>query len=569
MRIAIVGVGPRGASVLERLVANADASGTHVDIHVIEPYGPGGGAVWRPDQPRDLLMNVVSSETTLFTDGSVACTGPIVAGPSLYEWARDLSTDPEAAAVKPWTYTSRALHGRYLEWFFGRIRSGVTVHQTRCVALDDATTGTQRLTLADGEVLDVDAVVLALGHTGGPMPSVNGYHPPANPLDVAWSKVPAGEPVLVRGLGLNFFDCMAMLTTGRGGRFDGDGGYHPSGAEPILYVGSRRGVPLHARGEYHVDSMPPYRPRFFTPDALKTGALDFQADVWPLVAKEAAWAYYRALGPAAVDFADAFAAYDWDSRQMRDLLAHEPARLDFAALDKPLAGRRFADRAELREWMLAHLAADRAAALDAPNSPLKAMAAALRDLRGAVRRVVSHRGLTGRSYRDDLEGWFAGFITLISSGPPVSRIAELAALAEAGIVEFIGPDMTVHSRGYGFEASSPQVDAAPVTARTFIDARVPEPDLLRTTDPLLRHMLDTGQCRPHTIDDYVTGGMDVTESPFHVIDATGRAHPRRFAIGIPIEGVQWTTAIGARPWVNSALLLQTDAVARGALGVSG
>jgi hypothetical protein len=54
-----------------------------------------------------------------------------------------------------------------------------------------------------------------------------------------------GENVLVRGFGLAFIDLMLLLTEGRGGRFEEQPGgglrYQPSGAEPVLHVGSRRG----------------------------------------------------------------------------------------------------------------------------------------------------------------------------------------------------------------------------------------------------------------------------------------------------------------------------------------
>src|ERR1051326_1952609 len=85
--VAIVGAGPRGLMVLERLCANATAD-TRLDIHVVDPYPPGPGRVWRVDQPGDLLMNTVASQVTVFTDETVPMTGRPVPGPSRYEAAR-------------------------------------------------------------------------------------------------------------------------------------------------------------------------------------------------------------------------------------------------------------------------------------------------------------------------------------------------------------------------------------------------------------------------------------------------------------------------------------------------
>ena len=62
---------------------------------------------------------------------------------------------------------------------------------------------------------------------------------PANPADVDLSHLEPGEPVLLRGLGLNFFDYMALLSVGRGGEFvteDGTLSYRPSGREPRMFA---------------------------------------------------------------------------------------------------------------------------------------------------------------------------------------------------------------------------------------------------------------------------------------------------------------------------------------------
>jgi hypothetical protein len=60
----------------------------------------------------------------------------------------------------------------------------------------------------------------------------------------------------------------------------------------------------------------------------------------------------------------------------------------------------------------------------------------------------------------------------------------------------------------------------------------------------------------------------VTERPYHLIDAAGRAHPRRFAYGVPTESVHWVTAAGIRPGVNSVTLTDSDAIARAVLQLS-
>ncbi|GAA3305337.1 hypothetical protein GCM10020295_58810 [Streptomyces cinereospinus] len=62
---------------------------------------------------------------------------------------------------------------------------------------------------------------------------------------------------------------------------------------------------------------------------------------------------------------------------------------------------------------------------------------------------------------------------------------------------------------------------------------------------------------PHTVDGYETGGLDVTRRPYRLLDRQGRAHERRFAFGVPTEGVHWVTAAGgaARGGLGAAVRL--------------
>ncbi|MFJ1994086.1 FAD/NAD(P)-binding protein [Streptomyces asiaticus] len=649
--IAVVGAGPRGTSVLERLCASAPelAPGTPLTVHMVDPSPPGAGRVWRTAQPDELLMNTVASQVTLFTDASVECGGPVRTGPSLYEWvsARGLAPD-----LGPDDYPSRALYGRYLEWVFGEVVRGapdtvtVRAHRARAVRLEERADGTQALTLDDGSRLEgLRAVVLAQGHLPTATDATERryaahaerhglrYYPPANPADVDLSLIAPGEPVLLRGLGLNFFDHMALLTAGRGGTFapnEHGGGlvYRPSGLEPRLYAGSRRGIPYHARGDNAKGPCGRHTPLLLTPDVLGRfrkradagDPPDFLTDIWPLVAKEAETVYYETLlalrapdthtpaapaapeapaGPAAPEapetpapgsgapapftparFRRHFLATEHGSPEEAAVLAEygipEARRWSWEAVAEPHRGRRFTGRDDFRRWLLAYAHQDAAhARLGNVEGPVKAALDVLRDLRNEVRLIVDHGGLTGASRRAHLDRWYTPLNAFLSIGPPRRRIEEMAALIEAGVLDVLGPrlEVTLESPDQGageagFAARSAEVPGPPVAATTLIEARLPEPDVRRTADELLIQLLETGQCRPHRVEGYETGGIDVTTAPYRLVDAQGRPHPRRFALGVPTEGVHWVTAAGARPGVNSVTLCDTDAVARAVLRVT-
>ncbi|OPF74312.1 FAD-binding protein [Streptomyces antioxidans] len=621
--IAVVGAGPRGTSVLERLCASTPelAADTPLTVHLVDPSPPGAGRVWRTAQPDELLMNTVASQVTLFTDASVECGGPVRTGPSLYEWvtARGL-----APGLGPDDYPSRALYGRYLEWVFGEVVRGapdtvtVRTHRARAVRLEERADGEQVLTLDDGSRLDgLRAVVLAQGHLPAATDATERryaahaerhglrYYPPANPADVDLSLIAPGEPVLLRGLGLNFFDHMALLTAGRGGRFvpNDRGGlvYRPSGLEPRLYAGSRRGIPYHARGDNAKGPCGRHTPLLLTPDVLghfrkradAGDPPDFLAEIWPLVAKEAETVYYEALlalrAPGApgtpapstpAHFRRHFLATEHGSPEEAAVLAEydipEAERWSWDAAAQPHRGRRFTGRDDFRRWLLAYARQDAAHARQGNvEGPVKAALDVLRDLRNEVRLIVDHGGLTGASRRAHLDRWYTPLNAFLSIGPPRRRIEEMAALIEAGVLDVLGPRLEVTLKSpdqgggaAGFAARSAEVPGPPVTATTLIEARLPEPDVRRTADELLIRLLETGQCRPHRVEGYETGGLDVTTAPYRVVDAQGRPHPRRFALGVPTEGVHWVTAAGARPGVNSVTLCDTDAVARAVLRVT-
>ncbi|MGV9450994.1 FAD/NAD(P)-binding protein [Streptomyces sp. NPDC003635] len=592
--VAVVGAGPRGTSVLERLCASAPellAPGARLTVHVIDPAPPGPGHVWRTAQSPELLMNTVACQVTLFTDDSVDCSGPVRPGPSLYEWA--------GGTLGPDEYPTRAHYGRYLQWVFARtVREAppsvrVETHPARAIRLDDAPDGSQTLTLEDGRTLTgLSAVVLAQGHLPTAPDTAERrltayaerhglrHVPPANPADVDLSGVPAGEPVLLRGLGLNFFDHMALLTTGRGGGFLRTATglrYVPSGNEPRLYAGSRRGLPYQARGDNAKGPYGRHLPLFLTPEVIagfrkradSGEAPDFLAEIWPLVAKEVEAVYYQAL-VGAPDLTDRFLACAHGTPQETALLDEfripEARRWSWDRVLEPYAGREFTGPGDWRGWLLEYLRADaEQAALGNVAGPLKAALDVLRDLRNELRLIVDHGGLTGASRRDHLDRWYTPLNAFLSIGPPRRRVEELAALIEAGVVEVLGPRVEVREEGGAWVAHSPAVPGSTVRVTTLVEARLPEPDLRRTADELLATLLRTGRCRPHTVDGYETGGLDVTERPYRLKDRQGRPHTRRFAFGVPTEGVHWVTAAGARPGVDSVTLSDADAVARAAL----
>ncbi|WP_203909021.1 FAD/NAD(P)-binding protein [Rhizocola hellebori] len=593
LAVCIIGMGPRGLALLERLVTNTDMP---LRIHVVDPFAP-GGRVWRTDQSAQLLTDTMAAQITIFPQA--AAGKDALPRLNLYEWARhcvlfrqagelDPQIEEEIRGIEPTTYCSRRLVGHYLAWAFRRIVADapqtvrVTHHLLTAVALWDEPDGRQSVLLETGDRLSgLDAVALAVGRyrvTPGKteqelasfaIENELTYILPADPADVDLTMVRPGEPTLLRGLGLGFFDYLALLTAGRGGRFvQKDYGLHyePSGLEPQLFAGSPRGVPHRARDVHHANN---------SHAGLPAEALELHDGLWPFIAKQVECAYYTAQlrltrGDHKVHrFRGEFLSLPWGDRRAEAVLRMfgltQHRRWNWHTITRPCEGLTFDDRDEFRDWLLNYLQTDVGSIAEIEeDGPVKAAADALRELRREVRRVVDHSGLTGRWHEHVLDQWHSPMNAFLSIGPPAFRVEQMVALINAGVLELVGPSLTVGTRADvpAFVVESPQVKGSRRLVTALIEARPYAADPNRVADPLLRWLVNNGSSvdlPPSTPD-----GVSEASGTLHMRDVTGDAHPRRFVLGVPSKAAQWNP----RPGVASVLLGESDAISQAMLSLT-
>ncbi|WP_445155322.1 FAD/NAD(P)-binding protein [Arthrobacter sp. Hor0625] len=677
IRTALIGAGPRGTSVLERLLANwtPAAAGASLHIDVVDPYPAGPGHVWQPGQSRLYLMNTQSFYPTVVPQEPELATP--LAGGTFDQWRQRQQTEPdpelsagdreELAGLTSADFPSRALYGRYLRCtlkeLIRRLPAGVTVefHRSAAVSVrptaqdpvpetgpvpddvhvpaDGQAGGGARFDVAldDGTVLSVDSVVLALGHLESRLSPEQRelqaaaeelglkYLPPAVPADVDWSVIPAVQPVLVRGMGLNFFDVMGQLTEGRGGKFlpapDGGLAYQPSGREPKIIAASRRGTPYRAKAAlagYYPSSV---SLRYCTEEALAKFAAagivpGFDHDLWPLLHRDVLWAYYSTLArsqPGAVGtgpevflaaLAEALQPHahstaKWEEAAGAVIDAHvgQAHRLDLLGLAAPLAGRTFASRAELDAAVVEYLLDDARRSALGEQDPVKMAIGALHHGRAVLKTVVADGGITDESWVAGLRGWFESFVEGLASGPPALRAEQLAALARAGVVSFVGPDpkFGVDRKAGAFTAASPWVGGphAPgsggsgaavdgpdrVEATAMIEALAPANRVAVNASPLLEQLLADGLVRPRLMMSaegmpVQSSGLDVVPHPYRPVGANGAVTEGVYVLGLQLSAAQWGTAIAAEarqqqgPAYRSGqrTLRDADEIARGILG---
>ncbi len=639
--VCLIGVGPRGTCVIERLGAIArEAVGDRAwTLHLVDDAPFGAGRIWRLDQTQELCMNTLSGAVTLFTDEATTVMGPVSPGPTMQEWCllvRDALDGTDAAAdvpaahraafaatplpsaffaqphlldeariVRPESHPSRALYGAYITWCFDHalaaLPASVTVvkHRTRAVGIS-AAGDREHVLLADGTAIAVDDVILSPGWLASAEPDAEAQLTAAvrhrddlvwvrqgSPVEQELDAVPAGAPAIVRGLGMGFFDAMALLTIGRGGRFRDDGGrlvYEPGGGEPVMHVTSRRGIPFHAKSLW--GGLPPaarqtYFSRF---DPSGIGRpIDFERDLWPRIVQDSLAGWYRAvaeLEPAALEgsLEDILRLVD-DPALALDAAAFDAAvaplvpdprhRFDLVSLMSPDTAA-WSSPDAFQAWVVQYVETDLAEARLGMASPLKR---ALWEVNAARKHASKYMGFThatAETHASGLYRSFASFGQMIGSGPPAFRNAQLLALADAGLVRFLGPAGRVGLDAHGFTGESALVAGSRVSAPALVDAFMNAHDARASLDPLMRGLTDRGIVRPHrrrtrTGESVAGSGYAVEPGTSRVIGLDDTVTPRIQIIGIPVDDTRGDTVISPMPRVNATFLREADGAAHAAL----
>jgi len=567
--VAIIGLGPRGLNVLERVLAVAGQAGERLRIELIDPAGDGAG-MHAVDQPDYLLLNTICSQVTMFADRCSVGDTIRLTGPSLYEWVVErglrigedgFSVGTSGRPIQPWDFLPRRLLGEYLGWFFklllARLPAGVQVRLHRSQAIGLAEDGEQfRIELSSGERVSAGRVFLTLGYPG----NVAAEHPSGRliaqpyPMPRQLGRIPTGATVAIGGFGLTAMDAMSCLTVGRGGRYERHGRglrYLPSGAEPRLLFYSRSGRPCRARPRV-LRYGPGYRPLLFTPagiDQLRAehgGTLDFDRQVWPLVLGELRIAFRRAeawaAGESAVDqleqrLAEAARAGRLD--QLLDCIDAERGRFDPAQLLDGAQPMWLTDPARYQAWLAAELAADLAEGeLGLQGSIVKRTLDILRELRDTFRYAVDFGALTPESNR----GFFQRTTSVLNRavvGPQFERHEELLALLELGIAEApFGPDPVLSWDGgtnrwliESRRLARPHADRAD----WLVAGRTDQPAVGSSASPLLAALFRDGRIRPNPAAEPQLAGIEVDQDQ-HPISATGEPDRRIWVLGPLCEG---------------------------------
>ena len=621
-----VGGGPRAVATIIRLAARQEtadegARTRPLRLVIVDALEVGSGATWLTTQPAAYLNNTTASATTLHPDDSTPMSGPAAPGPDLVDWMQqvaDAGTHPagdwvveEARALRAQDFTSRRLQGVYYrDQLAAAIAAGgfeVDERVATVVGLESVEVepfsgdGLTAAVLADGTRLAAPTVVLAQGMVQSrPDDEVTQltrfaqdqglrYVPPGMPAERDFTGLPAGQTVLVRGLGANFFDVIGGLIDEWGGEFEpvaddphGRLRYVPSGREPHLVVGSRRGMPYRSKPIPYLPQRD-FTPRWATPDwfaDLQTRtSLDFGVQVWPTIAKEIAHQYLEALSDWAPD---AVTGTDWlqqleaattaddVERVLADTVTDPRWSWLIADLRRPTRGRSITPQ-QWREFV-DRLVEDELASMSEPaRHPRAAVNRVMSVLRGSAHRLGAVGAVSGESLVRDLQGWFDADGLFLASGPPAVRVRRVLALIDAGVIDLLGPETVVDTDPQAgvFRAQS-LVTGRSVEASVLVETRMSKGKVPHTDDPLLQSLLASGAARIHRVDGVQTDFIEATRATVaeaartghNLVASSGEVDESVVVLGIPASTTQPGSAIGATPGLPSPLLAGADVAAK-------
>lgn len=605
-KIAIIGLGPRGLSVFDRIIAYArkDATATPLELNLFDgkEFGPG---VHTTDQCADLLVNTVACQMTQFSDDTVRGGGPLLYGPSFADWLASKSGGAAPGApqgpIDRNGYYSRALFGDYLRWVFEYLKKlappHMTVHLHNYAGVDDLEWKGDGWQVAyDGLKVAADFVFLTTGHArkvpgerelelARKVEAGREHNPRLRlvlepyPIRNAVSAVTDQDVVAIEGIGLTTFDLLAQLTLGRGGRFEPCGKmepagrmrYRPSGKEPKILLYSRSGLPLTARAINQKGVFGQYKPKFLTlakVEAMRaetaTGQLDFQQHIMPLLWADMQFSFYfsylhrRDDRLTALVFSNEFlAAESAGARQaLIDKLVPRRDQLTWEALVNPVPARALQSRRQYDDWLRGFMWRDVEQAMEGNlDNPLKSACDVMRDVRDVIRSAIDFGGLTEQSHRWVLGEWLP-IMNRLAVGPPKERIAQLLALIDAGTVRAdFGPGarceldeqhgrFVVHSHWAGETAH----------ADVLVRGRASLPGPLEDKSPLMGSMVRRGIVKPFMNGSFHPGGITVDRN-MNVVGADGTLQPTLWALGTLVEGCKFYTFVLPRPGANSTTMV--------------
>ncbi|MGO4911041.1 FAD/NAD(P)-binding protein [Leeuwenhoekiella sp. W20_SRS_FM14] len=448
--IGIVGFGPKGFYGFERLIATLHEQPEipEITIHLFnESEAFATGWVYDVRQPDYLLMNYPNQYISLkpFTNPA-----PILPICTFTEW-RSKQTD-NSEAFENTQIAPRKEVGLYLNYFFDELcrlsdsRITIKKHITKVENIEEK--DSRFLLRTNGSPINnilFDALLITTGHSPAISSKLQSAKadestiPFVYPFTEKLKHIRSQSTVAIKGIGLTAIDTILGLTEGRSGYFKQTNAnqltYFKSGLEPqTIFPFSRSGVPIIPRGEQttRLKQTSFYLKEFVEKSKSNKHQFDFESEVLPIIKQDIVAAFYHSLFELNNFKFDAAIKYTQLEQVIENfhILHPELGKFTAEALLNPQLnsdkGQHLAAKNYWEFWIREN---------QKENSPFVAAAAAWRFLSEDFNYLYSRNRLTKASKTAFQQAYF-GLFNRVSYGPPVSNIAKMIALADAGILDF-------------------------------------------------------------------------------------------------------------------------------------
>jgi hypothetical protein len=521
VNIAIIGLGPRGLSVLERCLKFASLVEYQLNISIIEESELLGIGIHSPIQPDYLLLNTVCSQLSMFP-GKIGNDRQIYRdGLNFFSWAKEkgykLHHDGytvrkyEGREIQENDHLPRRLLGEYLHWFYIEITSdipnNVTIQHYHHTAIDIISEGKSEIVILNNDYkLKADFVFITIGHTT--LQKSNNHTPKTlspYPIPDNLNAINSNQTVAIAGFGLTSIDVITALTVGRGGKHE-QGKYIPSGLEPSLIMYSRCGLPFRARPLFNrklgFDAV------IFSKDTINNikqnkDGLDYETDLKPLLELEVTCRFYLQHEYLRNGYKQANLLYQrlcnvYQERKIyQELACLEDAYgyFDFNSVVYPHLEDFCQNSNTYQARVLDLIKEDLVESyMGIHDSPLKSALEAYRDFRDTLRHAFNWGGLYDSSHALFMRNE-VGLINRLVIGPQKERHQEILALVEAGILKIpLGPSPKRSFNGCCWELSSTKLaNFTTITADWIIEGFSHSPTLKKNNSRLLENLCKSGR----------------------------------------------------------------------------
>lgn len=589
--IGIIGLGPAGLSVLQRLLSRAQyQQHQKIRIALFEPNPPGTGG-HSPSQSHLLTLHSAAIQADLFPQSEYFIHHGCqlkedinsINGLSFFQWCRDQkiklnefnqvvvrngqSLQREdcitARDVAKTDCLPRYLVGEYLTYCYKRLMNAapdnVECELFSFLVNDLELSGTSDhqafIVVGDKTNIKLKSLVLTLGYTGKRRFDENKQrkneiytHYPLPCLD----HIKAIETIAIEGMDLCALDVLSMLTQGRGGKikFSFDpltAKYIPSGLEPRIILFSRSGLLSYSRPE-PTTALTEYQTLLFTPAHLKrllnnlAYKVDFKRDVYPIICLEMRAIYV--LTNVKSDRSEYFKALvklanlDDDLIRFTDYLSILENQYGFFSIDdhmltelpEGLYGQKYQD------WCQAFLQKDIAMSYQGRLNPIKAALEVWHHIVPQLRTLIDFERLSSASKIEFFTLWYP-VIKRTLGGAEVTRNVLFLETMKAGIVQIKRGAVNIKQ-----EDSQQLSFITPDNNRHNIDylvhAHLDKSGLQCTDSKLLQCLLRFGLINTTQLNVEQLDYMPVNQS-FQLIDATGKPNNNLWGLGPSLEGLTY------------------------------